>query len=182
MKSEISNFICAISAVGMMTLASFSANAATYTFSQNGFSGGGVITGSFDAVDINNDGQIHFFNNEVTGFSLAFTGDTIVEGFTHTFSDFGGLVYDIDSGFIGDGPNNGGEGLASNWFGISGFEYASGMGATGTLGGRVINIATGAISSSANLISVTAVPIPAAAWLLGSGLLGLIGVARRKAA
>ena len=29
--------------------------------------------------------------------------------------------------------------------------------------------------------SVSAVPLPAAAWLLGSGLLGLIGVARRKA-
>lgn len=28
--------------------------------------------------------------------------------------------------------------------------------------------------------SVEAVPVPAAAWLLGSGLLGLIGVARRK--
>jgi hypothetical protein len=29
---------------------------------------------------------------------------------------------------------------------------------------------------------VAAVPVPAAAWLLGSGLLGLVGVARRKAA
>jgi len=29
---------------------------------------------------------------------------------------------------------------------------------------------------------VAAVPVPAAAWLLGSGLLGVIGVARRKAA
>lgn len=29
---------------------------------------------------------------------------------------------------------------------------------------------------------VAAVPVPAAVWLLGSGLLGLIGVARRKAA
>ena len=29
---------------------------------------------------------------------------------------------------------------------------------------------------------VAAVPVPAAAWLLGTGLLGLIGVARRKAA
>ncbi len=27
---------------------------------------------------------------------------------------------------------------------------------------------------------VAAVPVPAAAWLLGSGLLGLIGVARRR--
>lgn len=31
-------------------------------------------------------------------------------------------------------------------------------------------------------IEFSAVPVPAAAWLFGSGLLGLIGVARRKAA
>lgn len=31
-------------------------------------------------------------------------------------------------------------------------------------------------------VQVSAVPIPAAAWLFGSGLLGLIGVARRKVA
>jgi len=31
-------------------------------------------------------------------------------------------------------------------------------------------------------LSATAVPIPAAVWLFGSGLLGLIGIARRKAA
>lgn len=31
-------------------------------------------------------------------------------------------------------------------------------------------------------ITVNSVPVPAAAWLLGSGLLGLVGVARRKAA
>lgn len=32
------------------------------------------------------------------------------------------------------------------------------------------------------LAEIQAVPVPAAAWLLGSGLLGLIGVARRKTA
>jgi hypothetical protein len=31
------------------------------------------------------------------------------------------------------------------------------------------------------LFSTSAVPVPAAAWLFGSGLLGLIGMARRKA-
>lgn len=31
-------------------------------------------------------------------------------------------------------------------------------------------------------LNVTAVPIPASAWLFGSGLLGLIGIARKKAA
>lgn len=41
----------------------------------------------------------------------------------------------------------------------------------------------GQINGSANSFElVSAVPVPAAAWLLGSGLLGLVGVARRKAA
>lgn len=48
---------------------------------------------------------------------------------------------------------------------------------------------TGFLMSNANVtdvasfqVQVGAVPVPAAAWLLGSGLLGLVGVARRKAA
>ncbi len=36
--------------------------------------------------------------------------------------------------------------------------------------------------NSLHVTSVSAVPVPAAAWLFGSGLLGLIGVARRKTA
>jgi hypothetical protein len=38
------------------------------------------------------------------------------------------------------------------------------------------------ISGSPGAWQVTTVPVPAAAWLFGSGLLGLIGVARRKKA
>jgi len=34
----------------------------------------------------------------------------------------------------------------------------------------------------ATLDSLTTVPVPAAAWLFGSGLLGLVGIARRKKA
>lgn len=37
-------------------------------------------------------------------------------------------------------------------------------------------------SNLAMVTNVAAVPVPTAAWLLGSGLLGLVGVARRKAA
>jgi hypothetical protein len=35
-------------------------------------------------------------------------------------------------------------------------------------------------NSDRPLVGVSAIPVPAAAWLFGSGLLGLIGVARRK--
>ncbi|MHB1142268.1 MAG: cohesin domain-containing protein [Sulfuricaulis sp.] len=39
-----------------------------------------------------------------------------------------------------------------------------------------------AATTMSGSVTVTAVPIPAAIWLFGSGLLGLIGMARRKAA
>ena len=39
-----------------------------------------------------------------------------------------------------------------------------------------------AVFTTVPLFTVTAVPVPAAIWLFGSGLLGLVGVARRKKA
>ncbi len=39
---------------------------------------------------------------------------------------------------------------------------------------------SGNYNAAPSLIGVTAVPVPAAVWLFGSGLLGLVGVARRK--
>ncbi len=67
------------------------------------------------------------------------------------------------------------------------FDYESGLGPTGGAGGRVIDSSTGAISITSNLISVsesvaptqTAVPIPAAVWLFGTSIVGLIGMRRK---
>lgn len=62
---------------------------------------------------------------------------------------------------------------------VSGNYYAKVTGnATGTQGGKYAVL----MSADAIITPVvtTVVPVPAAAWLLGSGLLGLVGVARRK--
>ena len=52
-------------------------------------------------------------------------------------------------------------------------------------GKGVFNILTdigdlGGIITEVNIVPVSAVPVPGAVWLFGSGLIGLIGVARRK--
>lgn len=58
--------------------------------------------------------------------------------------------------------------------------YTSGSLMGGLTGGRLEGI--GSTSDlGAKLGSITVVPVPAAVWLFGSGLIGLIGVARRKA-
>lgn len=181
MKSKIGNLACA-AAVGLMAVWSSSVSAEVFSFSQSGYSGGGSISGTFIATDLNHDGQISSFTGEVTGFSLTFFGDAIVGNFTHTFSNLSGLVYDIGSGFIGDGNTGAVEGMASNWHGTSGFDFASGLGPTSGWGGRAINIATGGTSTSAQLISVTSVPEPETYAMLLAGL-GVMGaVARRRKA
>lgn len=178
MKSKIRNLICA-TAVGFMALTSSSAIATPFVFSQGGYSGGGIIAGNFDATDLDSNGQISSFDGEVTGFSLSFSGDSIVGDFTHSLSDLSGLVYDLGGGFIGDGTGGAVEGMASNWGGAFGFDFASGLGPTGGFGGRVIDIATGATSSTIDLISVSAVPEPATLSMIALGLV-VLSVRRRK--
>jgi len=59
----------------------------------------------------------------------------------------------------------------------------------GTISGNGFDVTPTSWTLSANdtgnsysmTIAATAVPIPAAVWLFGSGLLGLIGIARKKA-
>jgi hypothetical protein len=88
----------------------------------------------------------------------------------------------------------GSEGSSTSlWDGYNNGSYS--IGGTGTLSGMQAYLdlhyfdesSFYAAGSSYSLtvsdnVQVGAVPVPAAAWLLGSGLLGLVGVARRKAA
>jgi hypothetical protein len=63
-----------------------SVRAASFNFTQTGFSGGGNLRGSFQGEDTNNDGSI--VNNELTSFNLEFIGDRIVETFDANTSKF----------------------------------------------------------------------------------------------
>ena len=58
-----------------------------------------------------------------------------------------------------------------NWSGDTGYQY---------VGGDIYKVTFS--GGQTFEIDVAVVPVPAAAWLFGTGLVGLIGVARRKAA
>ena len=170
----------ALAVAGGLALSAPAANASTYYFSQTGFDGGGSISGSFDATDANSDGWVS--TSEVAAFNLSFSGDSNVADFSQGLAELYILEYKAGSQYLGDEIDGSlQEVIGTNWFGSTGFDYYSGMGAGG-FGGAVSDIATGAISRSDELVTVP-VPIPAAVWLFGSALTGLMGFSRhRKAA
>ena len=95
--------------------------------------------------------------------------------------------FDVTAGFLADSnppvqPNgvNPGEWLKINFTLQSGGSYADVI--NELTDGRLrigIHVQGFAVGDSASFVN-NPVPVPAAAWLFGSGLLGLIGIARRK--
>ncbi|MFV9616779.1 MAG: VPLPA-CTERM sorting domain-containing protein [Gammaproteobacteria bacterium] len=116
------------------------------------FFGGGYATG--DTLKLGALGGLDgFLPNENVYFTLAFNAFTMVE-------NKDGMVYGDCSATGLMGPM------------MTGDLCMTGHSLGGTMGATPLDL----------IITPSAVPVPAAVWLFGSGLLGLVGVARRKAA
>jgi len=95
--------------------------------------------------------------------------------FSETVDPYG--TADVDLSVIQDGAE------VSDWTRMA----VSGIAPAGTVSARVflLHIQTGDPCCAGGAlywddVNLTAVPVPAAVWLFGSGLLGLVGMARRK--
>lgn len=176
-----------------------------FAFSQTGYSGGATVTGSFSGSDIDGDGWLNsFVAGELTAYSMAFSGNTVVTPFSHGLLDIvtagaaGGLVYRLSGpALLGDDVVSPFEGIASGPLGggspppASLFAYRMGFGPTGMnqpFGFVEDNTPPGIANPMGNIdhnftnfVVVTQIPEPATAMLIGLGLMALVGLARSPA-
>ena len=130
-----------------------------------------LMTGANASIDVDGWSSIFDWNNLLDGPSitqnLSITGDlTIIDSEIHTWE--GVTSFDL-TGSGWDDVNHIGLQLQNN---LSAYTFADGE--TAWIEKKITG---GSIDLS---IATTVIPVPAAAWLFGSGLLGLVGVARRK--
>ncbi|NND59238.1 MAG: VPLPA-CTERM sorting domain-containing protein [Gammaproteobacteria bacterium] len=165
--------------------------ATTYTFSQGGFDEGATVTGSFTGEDLDSDGQIVFFGDEsrgpgaeLTAFTLTFSGNSLVGGFTVGLSDLFGFVWTVGSAFIGDDASGAAEGIGVDNGLIA---YYVGPGPAALCDGSQVcssveDFSSGEITESIEAVQVNPVPVPAAFPLLAGalGVLGFVGRRRRN--
>ncbi|MBL8362766.1 MAG: hypothetical protein JNN18_19930 [Rubrivivax sp.] len=142
------------------------AGVGSWTYSVGGWLGGGVVTGSFAGTDTDADGQLSWFDGEVTAFTMAYSGGSIVAPVALGFGDLFGFVYDLDGGPLGDGLALDVEGIGATGGGVF---FAIGPGPVGLCG-------TGAVCGS---IDGPAAAIPAAP-ALPLALAGLIALAATR--
>lgn len=74
------------------------AEAAVFTFFQDGFEGGGVVTGTFVGEDLNGDGIINTFDSETEGMSVEWSGNALIPGFSVPSNTSIGFVYILSLG------------------------------------------------------------------------------------
>lgn len=166
---------------------------------------GGQYTGSTSTVNLEKAGVAQFLTTTTNNSTAAISGAT-----TTSLSHMAGLNTDIGtintnsggaSSVYGTNPVTSGVWDFTN---TSGTAYWDGAGISngnlvgttanlyymtggGTIASKTTNVLELTVSLSASGLTLTGssapppVPLPPAVWLLGSGLLGLAGVARRKA-
>jgi len=164
----------------------------SFTFLQAGFAEGAMVTGSFTGVDLDGNGiLVHFPLSEggfpvealeLTDFSLNFSGNSLAPAFDLSLADLFGMVFEIESGDLGDDPafDPTIDGTLIEGLGLIGtnYYYAAGQGPTSSDGGFVGVQVDGpngdfvgnALDSSVQLIQVTRVPEPVAGGLLIAGI------------
>ena len=140
------------------------------------YSEGAFISGSFTG-ELNADGML--YPNDLTNFSISFSGNSFVSAFSNDLSintyppvivTYNSLdqMLNIGTGMTAPRIYHG-----SNYSDC--YAYLCGeVWGMGWLGGYDYTL-------QAITLSSTVVPVPAALWLLGSGLIGLVGFSRRKA-
>jgi len=112
--------------------------------------------------------------------------DNSCQGYNCTNSEMGSLFYNVlgntaKTRIVNTGPFNNVQDfnywLSAEYYAVNGFAYTFDMG-YGSTGSSKGSSYVWAVQSG----DVSAVPVPAAVWLFGTGLIGLAGVARRKKA
>lgn len=175
---------------GLSVCISAGATPITYSFTQGGFDDGATVTGTFTGGDFNSNGYLESFDGEVTGFSMHFSGNSLVAAFSLDFADLGGLIYDLNGGpLLGDETSGGMEGIGGT--GPEYQPYAVGPGpfrlCDGTHAcGFVSNADDTARSFTSEAVVVTSplqsVPGPSGLGMMALGLIGIgfLGKKSRK--
>jgi hypothetical protein len=144
------------------------ASALTWSIAQPGYADGATIAGGFSGVDSNLDGKIAAVDEEVTAFSISFSGNSLVPQWTLGLAELVGLVWDVGTPFLGDG--------SAEWLEVvdpagDGGSFVNGL-APGLPFGARVGFGS-ANDRTASKITVTLVPEPSSALLIAIGLAGL---------
>jgi probable HAF family extracellular repeat protein len=151
----------------------------------------GTLGYSSEAVSLNDHGQVVGFSGTDAGYR-AFVYQNGLMTSIGTLSEFeDSYAYDINNngqavGRAGSGPSNTRAFLYENGqlFDLNTLLDSSGLGwnlqTAVAINDHGQILGGGYIDGEYRLVILTPVPVPAGAWLFGSGLIGLLGVARRR--
>jgi hypothetical protein len=102
----------------------------------------------------------------------------------HTFNNTGAISWADDLTYIGHVANAGGQNGTANGTGLTSvsqqFFLNPGLYSIALGGNPAFSLGQTGIHAFNATFDVAAVPVPAAVWLFGSGLAGLVGLARRR--